>query len=258
MSNTLKLTLVATLFNVLFEYSLRGINTFVARPFFIVIMFTAYFTLFAMQDALIRRFHLRDYHLFILAFTYGVVYQCLYSGIAFVEPTFLGLNWREMLFTVVFWWGTVQSVLTFYLANRIVRRDWSEPPLSRAGWVIVVLLNLFVIFLFQRSPEIPRGQPIGYVMMVVIFAAATLVLYLTVRRRKLERRDFEPNLLMDVLSAASVLLFLYAAFFLTHDPVAMRTTTVNATSARLIAGWTVLVTFIIWGARALRGRSHSI
>ena len=33
MSNTLKLTVVATLFNVLFEYSLRGVNAFVARPF---------------------------------------------------------------------------------------------------------------------------------------------------------------------------------------------------------------------------------
>ena len=221
-------------------------------------MFAAYFTLFMMQDALIRRFHLRDYHLFILAFTYGVVYQCLFSGIAFVEPNFLGLNWGQMLFTVVFWWGTVQSVLTFYLANRVVRRDWNEPPLSRAGWVIVVLLNLFVIFIFQRSPEIPRGQPIGYVMMVVIFVAAAFVLYLTVRGRKLERRDFEPYLLMDILSVASVLLFLYATFFLTDDPVAMRTTVVNATSARLVAGWTVLVTFIIWGARAVRQRSHSI
>lgn len=258
MSNTLKLTLVATLFNVLFEYSLRGVNAFIARPFFIVIMFTAYFTLFAMQDALIRRFHLRDYHLFILAFTYGVVYQCLFSGVAFQDPTFLGLNWGQMLFTVIFWWGTVQSVLTFYLANRIVRRDWNEAPLSRAGWVIVVLLNLLVIFIFQRSSEIPRGRPIGYLMMVLIFAAAAFVLYLTVRGRKLERRNFEPNMLMDVLSVASVLLFLVGAFLLTDDPTAMRTTVVNATSARLIAGWTVLVTFIIWGSRLVRKRSHSI
>lgn len=125
MSNRLQLTLVATLFNVLFEYALRGINAFLARPFFIVIMFTAYFTLFTLQDGLIRRYHLRDYHLFILAFTYGMVYQCLFSGVAFQEPTFLGINWGQVLFTLIFWWGTVQSVLTFYIANRVVARDWS-------------------------------------------------------------------------------------------------------------------------------------
>lgn len=258
MSNRLQLTLVATLFNVLFEYALRGINAFLARPFFIVIMFTAYFTLFTLQDGLIRRYHLRDYHLFILAFTYGMVYQCLFSGVAFQEPTFLGINWGQVLFTLIFWWGTVQSVLTFYIANRVVARDWSARPLSRGGWGIALLLNLFVIFLFQRSPEVPRGRPIGYLMMLLVFAAGAFVLYLTVRGRKLDPRRFEPSRLMDILSAVSLLLFVYAAFLLPHDPVAMRTTTVNATSARLIAAWTVLVTFIIWGGRLVRRRSYAV
>ena len=83
------LILAATGFNLLFEYSWRGVNNIIQVPLLFVALFILYMTLFTILDDLIVEFRLRDYHLVIAAFFYGTIYEFLASGALYYQQGFL-------------------------------------------------------------------------------------------------------------------------------------------------------------------------
>jgi hypothetical protein len=254
--NRIAIVAVATGFNLLFEYALRGLNNLARQPALPLILLAAYASLFVMQDDLIRRWRLRDYHLIVLAFTYGTVYQCLVSGAAFVEPSALGLNWGTLLFTVVVWWGLLQSVLAFYIANRIAPRDWHARPLPWYAWAAALAVNLGTIVLFQRSGLIPTGTPVGYMMMLIVAgAAAWLVAQLRPWPSDEPPAEFRPRSLLDMVATLSVLLFVLSAVFLRGgEVVAREASVVNAQAENIIAAWTIVAGVCIAASRLFGGR----
>ncbi len=253
LSNRARRVLIATLFNVLFEYSIRGLSNLGAHPALPVILLAAYASLFTLEDALIQRFRLKDYHLTILAFTYGPIYQALISGAAFVEAGFLGINWGQVLFTVVIWWGMLQSIVTFYLANRLAPRDTNAPAPGRATWVAALLINLFVIFLFSRSGRIPTGRPLGYGVLFAVSVLGAIVLALAQRGRRLEPARPDPSRFLDVLVGITVAVFLVAALFLTGGTTQIREASlVNMQAARAVTLWTIVLAVSVWGYRLIR------
>lgn len=253
--NARDIAIVATAFNLLFEYSMRGVNHLVERPTFVLVLVAAYFTIFTMEEDLIRRFRLRDYHLVVLAFTYGMVYQCLVSGTAFQRPELLGIRWSHSLFVLLVWWGGIQSVLTFYLATRVCPRNWEQPPLSRRGWMIAAGVNLVVIGLFQMSGQIPRGTPAGYATMVAVVSAAGVLFWRLASRGARAPRAARPVLALDVLAVATVLAFAVCAIFLTSDPTKLGTSLVNETAVRAVVRWTFVAEAVLIGTRAISRRS---
>jgi hypothetical protein len=254
--NRIAIAGIAAGFNLLFEYALRGLNNLARQPALPLILLAAYFSLFVMQDELIRRWRLKDYHLLVLAFTYGTVYQCLVSGAAFVEPSALGLNWGTLLFTVVVWWGFLQSVLALYIANRIAPRDWQVRPLPWYGWAAALAVNLGVIVLFQRSDLIPSGTPVGYVtMLIVAGAAGWLVARLRPWQPDEPPAEFQPRSLLDMVGTLSVLLFVLSAVFLRGgEVVAREASIVNAQAETIITAWTIVAAVCIAASRLFGGR----
>lgn len=252
MLNNQRIIVVATAFNLLFEYSLRGIAALPRQPGLLLVLIAVYASLFTLQNDLIRRYRFQDYHLLLLAFTYGMVYQCLVSGAAFVKPTAFGINWPPTLFVIVIWWGTLQSIFTFYLANRLAPRDWQASPLSRRGWVVALTVNIGCIILFQASQQIPTGLPIGYLTMVVVSVGAGLVL------RRVRPRDatlptaFAPRRLLDWLVAITLLLFVFSAVFLRGGVVLINEASlVNASAVAVISWWTMILAGVLLIARLL-------
>lgn len=253
--NARDIAIVATAFNLLFEYSMRGVNHLAERPFFVVVLLGAYFTIFTMEEDLIRRFRLRDYHLVVLAFTYGMVYQCLVSGTAFQRPELLGIRWSHSLFVLLVWWGGIQSVLTFYLATRVCPRQWNEPPMSRRGWVIAAGVNLVVIALFQVSGQIPHGTLAGYAAMAAVALGAGVFFWRLASTGNRPPGAVRPLFALDVLAAATLLVFAVCAVFLTSDPTRIGTSLVNETAVRMVVRWSLVAGVVLVGTRVVSKRS---
>jgi len=246
-----KRILAATAFNLLFEYSMRGANNLRVQPILPLILFTTYFSLFGMIEDLIARYRLKDYHLMVMVFSFGIIYQCFVSGAAFSPPLFLGINWRSVFFVILVWWGALQTVMTFYLANRIMPRDWSRQPLSKMTWVALLSLNTSMILLFQLSGRIPRGTVMGVVMMLLVFLLS-VALFLKIIPRSQERQtvpEFKRIRVMNYLTGLSVLIFIICAVFLTFDPTQYVASNVNRTATSVVVSWSILSALIMLGYR---------
>lgn len=244
--NRWKIVLIATGFNLLFEYSMRGINNFPKQPVLPLILFAAYFTYFTMLEDLIVRFRLGDYHLFVASFFFGTIYVCLVSGAAFTPPLILGINWGYLLFINLVWWGAVQAVLTFYIANRLSPREWSHALLSKKGWTLMMFLNGFVVLLFQLSGVIPQGTLSGIIVMVIILTASALIFWkLQPKQEEKASPEFKRSRVMDYLSIATAAVFFVCAVFLIFDPSHLGASNVNLTSVRIVSIWTTILAIIM-------------
>lgn len=259
MNHTLWRVGIATLFNFGFEYSIRGTNNFWQPRLLPIVIFLTYLSLFTIEDALIQRYRLKDYHLTILAFTYGMIYQCLISGSAFVDAGTLGINWPQILFTISLWWGVLQSVFTFYVANRLFPRRWEDPPTPTWGLLLALLVNVGMVALFQKSGFIPTGRPIGYLMMVIVAGGAAILFILSLPRGNVESPPFRAQPFLDLLAVLTVLIFVLGAFFLHGEEAIVREATVlNLQAARVITLWTILLAISLGGYRLISRRSIPI
>ena len=249
LQNRWKIILIATFFNLLFEYSLRGINNLQSQPFLPFILFAVYFTLFIIVEDLILRFKLKDYHLMVLAFFYGTIYCAFTSGIAFINPTFLGIAWVPLIAINIVWWGVVQALITFYFANLINPRDWNHPKLSRKGWIICVIINFLAIMVFQKSGLIPTGTPIGKLMIFVILLISVLVFVITLRQRNLSSNTFKKSNFLNIVCFVTISLFLFSAIFLINEPILANTSNVNSISLKIISWYTLGLSIVLFGYR---------
>ncbi|MFB0563776.1 MAG: hypothetical protein ACETWM_21475 [Candidatus Lokiarchaeia archaeon] len=258
--NRWKIVLFATGFNLLFEYSMRGINNLVVQPVLPLILFTAYFTYFTMLEDLIVRYRLKDYHLIVASFFFGTVYVCLVSGAAFSAPRVLGINWGSLLFINLVWWGALQAVMTLYIANRVVPRDWDHPLLSKTGWGVMLFLNGMVVLLFQLSGVIPQGTLTGIIVMSIILVI-TAVIFWRILPEKSQRPsypDFERSRAMDYLSVATAFIFFVCAVFLIFDPTKLGASNVNLLSVQIVLVWTTILAIIMLVYRLYSKRAISV
>jgi hypothetical protein len=239
---------VATAFNLLFEYSLRGLPDLVAHPFLPLFLLPIYLIYFAMVEDLIVRYRLRDVHLMLIAFFFGVIGLLLISGGAFVNPTFLGINWPTLIFVNIVWWGALQTVLTFYLANRVAPRNWNHPRLSRKVWALLLAGFALIVVAFQSSGQIPRGSATAVTVLLGL-----LILTAWLLKRSLPRPEersgpppaFRRDAVLDILSVLTILLFAFSAIFLTFDPTVLGPHRVNYTALIVISIWTSILAIVM-------------
>ena len=255
-----KVVLIASLFNLLFEYSMRGINNLRSQPILPLILFTTYFTLFAMLEDLIARYRLKDYHLMVMAFSYGIVYQCLVSGAAFASPLLLGINWTSVLFVITIWWGGIQGVMTFYLANRLAPRDWNRTGLSKKAWTALLSLNGLMVLLFQRYGGIPKGTGLGTAIMFLILISSVVVFWKILPDKEERSRipEFRKDRVMDLLSVLTIIIFTICAIVFTFDPVKRGASNVNQTSTRIVVTWTIVIALAMLAERVHSQSSISV
>lgn len=92
-NNRWKVILLSALFNLSFEYSMRGLGgLFKPVVFLPLFLFGFYFTLYAMLEDLIVRFRLHNYQLVLAAFLYGIFPMAFGTGALFANPQFYGIN----------------------------------------------------------------------------------------------------------------------------------------------------------------------
>ena len=259
MNNRWKIIVIATAFNLLFEYSLRGINNLKTQPSLPFILFPIYFTLFIMLEDLIVRYKLKAYQLMIISFFYGTIYLAYTSGIVFIKPNWMGISLIPLLYVNIVWWGALQAVLTFYLANLLSPRDWNHSRMSMFGWTVCIIINILAILVFQKSGLIPTGSPTGRFTIFIIILISLGLSILTIRRSLKEKiNSFITNRFLTILSFSTVILFLFSAIFLIHDPIKSNTSNVNAQSLRIITFYTTFVALSLLTYRVITKKEISV
>lgn len=235
------IVLLATAFNLLFEFSVRGIPDLLAHPLLFPVLAAASFTYFSMVQDLVVRFRLRDMHLLGVAFFAGTVYVFLASGLALTPPLLLGVNWVAILFVNLAWWGTLQTLLARYVAFRLLQREESQTSLPPVGWGIALAVQAGVILLFQLSGRIPPLTPVAGGVMILLLIASAAAVKVTLPAREEPVTGIRPDPVWDLLGGASVVLFLACALFLTGDPALSGPFAVNRTALQVVVLWSLFV-----------------
>ncbi len=248
-SNRYMIVFWCTLFNLLFEYSMRGVNNLIQQPFLFILLFGIYFTYFLALEDLIVRFKIGEIHLLAIAFFFGTFYSTFATGIVFVNPNFLGINFVNLLFVNIVWWGLLQAILTFYFANRLTLRDWNHPLMGKTGWSLFISYQTTALLIFQfANPLVPKGSPLGYFIISTIFITSFIAcLFLIQRQRSKPKKsvEFKPSTLMDVLAFCIVILFFVLALFFTGDPLQSGAHQINQLATKIVTVWSLLIAGIM-------------
>jgi hypothetical protein len=225
LSNRFSLILYCALFNLLFEYSGRGIKQFLTRPLFILVLFGIYFTYFAMLEDLIVRFRLKNYQIFLCAFLYGLFPIAFLTGNLFSTRVYSGImvagvNIGTLFIVGILAWGVVQGIVTLYLANRLQPRDWNHPRMGKVGWALAVLYQAVVMIYAHQNPVTPRGTVTGYLSFAVLVIVAAVLFIRSLKTPGPSPRPFQPLKVMDFLAFGSIAIFLVlGTLFVSGDKI---------------------------------------
>jgi hypothetical protein len=248
--NHWKIVFVAVVFNLLFEYSMRGINNLLVHPMLPLFLFLVYFPYFALVENLITKYRFHDYHLLLVGFFFGTAFTLFVPATQFVEPQAFGINWFALFFVNFVWWGAVQGILTFYFANRLFPRNWRHKLLSRTRQMAFLAILIIVGLTFRISiqlniPEAPQIPPSAYVIIAFLLIITALVFWKMLPRSVSEIPVYGKKRFLDVLAAATIGIFMFCAVFLTYDPTYINVHGVNQTAVRVVIFWTVIVALLM-------------
>jgi hypothetical protein len=132
----------------------RGIAN-ILNVYLLIGIIGTYFTYFTILEELIARYKLKDHQLMLWGFFLGIFVMAFTGGEMFnprpgLEMFFIfGINYVDFFFVNVIWWSLFQTVITFYFANRIIKRDWDHSRLGKLGWALTLILFGVILFLFQ-------------------------------------------------------------------------------------------------------------
>lgn len=240
-SNKVKIVVLAVLFNLLFEYSIRGFYGLFLHKGLIIFLFMLYFSYFMIIDSLIRQFKISNLQLLIVSFCFGTLIVTFFAGNIFIDPTILGVNIPRFFFINIIWWGFIQALLTFYLATRLVQRDWNEKPIGRLGFFVYTgYIIVFLIFTFIFV-ETPKGPLVGYVFSLVFIISGLVYLKIKLTKPQQEIYQFKKSLLLDIFSFGSVILFLFSGTFIATSQTSIDGMIINLIALKLSVAWTILV-----------------
>lgn len=261
-SNRFRIILLCTFFNILFEYSARGVTTFLQQPLLILSLCGIYFTFFAMVEDLMVRYCLKNYQVTLFAFLYGFIPEMFLSGNLFNQATsfgffFFGISLKTLFVINFFAWGIMQSLITFYFANRINVRDWNHPRMGKVGWGLCVGYHVLIIVLARSNPYRPKGTPLSYAVALFLMIVVAVLFFSTLHPRKEHVWHFQPSLVMDVCAFGSVILFATLGTFV-HGPQVITSQPLNLVAVVIESLWTIGVGITFLGYRWHKGSDVAV
>ena len=253
-SNRFSIIFYCALFNLLFEYSARGVFEFINRPSFILILFGIYFTYFAILEDLIVRFNLKNYQIFLVAFFYGLLPTAFLTGNLFNQNIYYGLvladvNFGTVIVIGILAWGVVQGMITLYLANRLIPRDWSHPRMGKIGWIVAILFQVFAMGVAHLNPVTPRGTVLGYLVLGVLLVISAGLFMRSLKTSRSEPQVFQPSVVMDVLAFGSIILFLILGTFFVSGDVIITSQSLNELAVRIENYWVFFCGIVFFSYR---------
>ena len=220
LSNRARIILICAVFNLLFEFSGRGISELIEKPVLFLFLFGIYIAYFAVLEDLIVRFKLSNYQILLVAFLFGIIPEAFLTGNLFNPEIywggigFFGVNWVTVIVINIFAWGIMQSIVAMYLANRISPRDWSHPRMGLFGWVLSMVYMIVVVILAQGNQVTPRGDAVGFIIAGGLALVALSFLLISLKKHKPVIPEFRILPIMDFFAFGSVALFVVLGTFI--------------------------------------------
>jgi len=257
MKNHFKTAIIVTLFNLLAEYSLRGINNFKEMPLISILLFLNYLPYFILLEDLTARYKLKDYQFALAASFFGLLWMLFGPSVIFIPPLFLGINWQRLLFVILFWWVPIQSVLPFYFANRISARNWQHPLLSRKKFTLTALWFLGATLAF-RFFAYSFNNILGFFVVLGLLIMNFLVFKKSIAKKEIEEPIFRKNAVLDLLSIFMIIFFVFSATRLTADPDFHFLTYLNKTALDVGIKISFIAVLIMLAQRLFSKKSISV
>ncbi|MCA9937088.1 MAG: hypothetical protein KC418_00485 [Anaerolineales bacterium] len=253
-SNRFSIVLYCVLFNLLFEYSARGLAYTVSRPLFYLFMAGIYTSYYAILEDLIVRFKLTNlqialFSLFWSFYPTTFITNNLINAQTYGGRTLLGINLGAFLFILFFAWPFLQGIFTFYLANRLVPRDWDHPRMGVIGYALAIGYLLIIPQISNRAAGAAGVRPITYIAVLLLMAGILAWFILSVRRdRKRPAPAFEALPFMDFLVIASVVVLFALGTFFYQGRAVVTTQPLSQRAVVIQHGWLALsaVAFLIY------------
>ncbi|HKZ48015.1 MAG TPA: hypothetical protein VJ397_04405 [Thermoplasmata archaeon] len=221
---------------------MRGWNGFARQPYLLLILPLVYYTYFALLEDLIGRYRLREYQAVLITFFFGLFYEVLGTGVVF---TATGIDWFAVFYVGLLWWGLLQTLLTFYFANRVWPRHWEHPRLGAVGWSLGLLTQALVLLLFARNPLLPKGPAWAYAVMVGLAAGLFALVAVSVKLDRGGTRPFTPSSFLDALALGTFALFLFSGTFLTAGSGVGAASYINELAVSVITKATLLIAILV-------------
>ena len=246
----LLIVVLITLFSLLAEYSVRGLNHFVENPALALVLFINYFPYFLILEDTIGRFQLKDSQLYSLAFAFAVLWQLLGTAVTFLPPKVFGFNLFGLIFNNFVWWPALQTLLPFYFANRIVPRKGSGPLLPKWGVVIAFVIFVLVTLgyrLFVKGFPVPTLWQVSVMMTMIVVSAVIFFKSIDGEGKiaAVSACDPCPDRVIDMTCIALLMYLVYLAVFRIDDPTVVGVARLNATSLRNLVIVSALASAIV-------------
>ncbi len=178
-----KLILVCVVFNLLLELWVHGIGGFL-NPVLTISLFLIYLSYFLILVDLIVRLNLRDYHVLLIGFIYGMLQETLNTGSVFNEAFLLGVNPINIFMANVLWWGILQSAFAYYFAKTIVQDSENEfEKMGLRGWMFAIGINVFFFAVLGIEGNYPDGTAIGYLVSLTLVVIAIALFVIDIKKK---------------------------------------------------------------------------
>ena len=221
-----KRILICVIYNLILEFWVHSIIGFL-NPVLTISLLLLYLSYFSMLEDLVVRYKLRDHHVLLIGFIFGLFHEIFTTGSVFSEPNFLGINIIILFLANIFWWGILQSVFGLYFANTIVERNEVDRKMGPIGWILALAFNLLLFLGRILEGTLPPGSVFGYIISLIILGVAVF-LFIIIKKPE-AALEIEHIKFIDILLKVQIVICLIMGIFLIF-----------------IIGIIVLYLFIVW------------
>ncbi|TFG30759.1 MAG: hypothetical protein EU532_00265 [Promethearchaeota archaeon] len=206
-----KRILICVVYNLILEFWVHSILGFL-NPVLTISLLFLYLSYFSMLEDLVVRYKLRDHHVLLIGFIFGLFHEIFTTGSMFTEPTFLGINIIILFLANVFWWGILQSIFGLYFANTIVERSEVDKKMGPIGWILALAFNILLFLGRILEGTLPSGSILGYTLSLIILGVA-VALFIVIKKPE-EELEIEQIRFINILLKVQIVICLVMGFVL--------------------------------------------
>ncbi|NVM02363.1 MAG: hypothetical protein HWN67_08500 [Candidatus Helarchaeota archaeon] len=190
-----KMIIFCTFYNLLFEFSMRGISGFLDR-FLAFWLFWVYFAFFNMVIHIAIISYGSERAVLASTATFGIIPATFVTGVVFINPDFTGLNTIILIIVLIVWWGILQTWFPLYMSGKLFGEQILDGKLNKIGWILcLVYIAVFTLIAFTGAT---KGALHGYIISIIIFSLLFIWTFIEIWKAnqvgKKELIDNEQNL----------------------------------------------------------------
>lgn len=237
-----KIIFLCVAFNLVMEFWVWGLAGFL-NPVLLISLFLIYLSFFSILADLLVRFNLRDHHIILFGFFFGMFQEIFNKGSVFDDPNFFGVNLINIALINIVWWGVLQGVFTLYFANRLVEFKKEEAKkMGKISWGLAVGFILFMFLVNLLEKTLPSAPLSAYAITVSLMFASFLFFLLSDKNKP--ARVVEKIKLIDILIIIQIILSILIGF--------LQLVFGYVTAVYLFMAWSVFMALIYVGLKFKR------